>query len=178
MAELNIIVAASTNNVIGKGNDIPWKLPKDMKYFKFITFGSVVIMGRKCWDSIPPRFRPLEHRRNIVVTRNTDFKLDYPNVEVSYDLDKTILEHRFNATNPFFVIGGSEIYKKAFPFADKLYLTRILKDIEGDVYLEGFNPDEWILTEKSDVFNQNGIDFVFEIYVRKKFEIEFALKNF
>lgn len=177
MAQLNIIVAASSNNIIGIDNNIPWMLPTDMKYFKYITFGSTLIMGRKCWDSIPNKFKPLPNRLNVVVTRNTSLNFDYPNTDVENDLEKTLILYKSTFGNPFFVIGGSEIYKVAFPFADKLYLTRILDEIDGTVFLEGFNPEEWNLIEESNVLEENGYKFKFEIYVRKKFEIEKALKQ-
>ena len=177
MAQLNIIVAASANNVIGLDNNIPWRLPTDMKYFKYITFGSTVIMGRKCWDSIPNKFKPLPNRLNVVVTRNTSLNLDYPNTDVENDLEKTLRLYKGTFGNPFFVIGGSEIYKVAFPLADKLYLTRLLDSVDGDVFLEGFNPDEWTLIEESDIMEENGYKFKFEIYIKKKNEIKKAIEH-
>ena len=163
MSRINIIVAASNNNVIGKGNDIPWKLPTDLKNFKQITDGSVVIMGRKCWESLPEKFRPLPNRLNMVVTRNEDFIAN--GCAVYNDLGY-ILNFFYSTDDKadVFVIGGGEIYKAAFSYAEKLHLTRVLTDVEGDVYLEGFDETEWNLISRSDVMEENGYQFVFEYY--------------
>ena len=163
MSRINIIVAASNNNVIGKGNDIPWKLPTDLKNFKQITDGSVVIMGRKCWESLPEKFRPLPNRLNMVVTRNEDFIAN--GCAVYNDLGY-ILNFFYSTDDKadVFVIGGGEIYKAAFSYAEKLHLTRVLTDVEGDVYLEGFDETEWNLISRSDVMEENGHQFVFEYY--------------
>ena len=163
MSNINIIVAVSNNGVIGKGNDIPWRLPTDLKQFKKITDGSVVIMGRKCWDSLPPKFRPLPNRFNIVVTRDEKFK---PNgCAVCNDLGY-IIDFFYSADNKddVFVIGGGEIYKQTFSYASKLHLTRLLGDVEGDILFEGFVPSEWKLISKSDIMEENGFKFVFEYY--------------
>lgn len=163
MSRINIIVAASNNNVIGKGNDIPWKLPTDLKNFKQITDGSVVIMGRKCWESLPEKFRPLPNRLNMVVTKNELYK---PNGCAIYDDLGYLLTffYRSDDNADVFVIGGGQIYKAAFRYAEKLHLTRVLSDVEGDVYLEGFNETEWKLISRSDVMEENGYQFVFEYY--------------
>jgi len=163
MSNINIIVAVSSNNIIGKGNDIPWRLPTDLKNFKRITDGSIVIMGRKCWDSLPPRFRPLPNRLNMVVTRNKEFYNDTCAVYTDlYYLLNLFISAKNN--DDVFVIGGGEIYKKSFPYANKLYLTRILAEIDGDVYLEGFDRTKWKLVNSSDVMEENGYKFVFEYY--------------
>ena len=163
MSTISIIVAASDNNVIGRGNDLPWRLPTDMKYFKEKTLGKKVIMGRKCWDSIPEKFRPLPNRENIVVTRDFSFKAkdslvvhDYEMLLSATKYDKSDIET--------FVIGGAEIYKIAFNYADRLYLTRIEGEVEGDVYLEGFNENDWLLKEQSQVIEENGFKYRFMVY--------------
>ena len=163
MGKLNVLVAASTNNVIGKANTIPWRLPTDMKYFKKITEGHIVIMGRKSWDSLPVKFRPLPNRTNVIVTRNESFKED--GVIVFHDLDYCLNHFQsLDNSDEVFIIGGSEIYKAAFPFADKLYLTRVLAEVDGDVYLEGFDASEWSLASSSEVMEENGLKFIFEVY--------------
>jgi dihydrofolate reductase len=170
MAKLNLIVAASSNNVIGRGNDIPWHLPTDLKNFKKITDGGCVLMGRKCWESIPAKYRPLPNRTNWVFTRDKGYIAkgacvfnDFNNfiMYLAFISDETTLG------KPLFIIGGSEIYKAAFPIVDKVYLTRIHAEIEGDVYLEGFNPDEWVLDKASLIMEENGLKFRFEEYSRK-----------
>ena len=166
MSKINIIVAASNNNVIGKCNDIPWKLPTDLKYFKKITENSTVIMGRKCWESIPEKFRPLPNRINVIATRDSNFKAN--GAITIKDLDNVLNSLKNNdKDNNVFIIGGSEIYKQSFSFADKLYLTRVLADIDGDVYFEGFNESEWVMVNRGDIIEENGLRFVFEYYEKK-----------
>lgn len=163
--EISIIVAASTNNVIGKENGLPWRLPTDMKFFKDKTQGHTVIMGRKSWDSIPAKYRPLPNRINVVMSRDETLKLDC-------DLVSSNLQNVINyfteqsSDDELFIIGGGELYKQAFPMATKLYLTRVLAEVEGDTYLEGFNPEEWTLKSTSVVLIENGFEFVFEEYVK------------
>jgi len=162
---ISIIVAASTNNVIGKENGLPWRLPTDMKFFKDKTQGHTVIMGRKSWDSIPAKYRPLPNRINVVMSRDETLKLDC-------DLVSSNLQNVINyfteqsSDDELFIIGGGELYKQAFPMATKLYLTRVLAEVEGDTYLEGFNPEEWTLKSTSEVLTENGFEFVFEEYVK------------
>ena len=162
---ISIIVAASTNNVIGKENGLPWRLPTDMKFFKDKTQGHTVIMGRKSWDSIPAKYRPLPNRINVVMSRDETLKLDC-------DLVSSNLQNVINyfteqsSDDELFIIGGGELYKQAFPMATKLYLTRVLAEVEGDTYLEGFNPEEWTLKSTSVVLIENGFEFVFEEYVK------------
>lgn len=166
MSRINIIVAVTNNNVIGKGNDMPWHLPSDLKRFKQITEGSCVVMGRKCWESIPEKFRPLPKRVNVVITRNEAFEAK--GAATLSDLDKVLTQLRDNGDeDEVFVIGGSEIYKQAFKYATRLFLTRILAEIDGDVFLEGLNPDEWEYVEGSEIQKENNLSFKFEEYSRK-----------
>lgn len=163
MSKINIIVAASKNMVIGKGNDIPWHIPTDLKSFKKITNNSHVVMGRKCWDSIPEKFRPLPNRVNMVVTRNPNFKA--PGAIVVNDLTNLLEKLKENSEiENVFIIGGSEIYDKSFKYADKLYITRILEEIDGDIILTGLNENDWVLDSSSDILTENGHTFVFEEY--------------
>ncbi len=166
---ISIIVAASTNNVIGKNNDLPWHIPSDLKRFKELTTGKRVIMGRKCWESIPAKFRPLPNRDNIVITR--DYTYVAKGGFVVSDLKQFIFEYSLSSINygpkEDFIIGGAEIYKQFFPIAQKLYLTEVLGEVEGDTYLEGFNPEEWNLTNMSEVLEENGFKFIFKEYVKK-----------
>lgn len=163
--DISIIVAASTNNVIGKENGLPWRLPTDMKFFKDKTQGHTVIMGRKSWDSIPAKYRPLPNRINVVMSRDETLKLDCD--LVSSNLENVIKYFTEQSSDDeLFIIGGGELYKQAFPMASKLYLTRVLAEVEGDTYLEGFNPEEWTLKSTSEVLTENGFQFVFEEYVK------------
>jgi dihydrofolate reductase len=163
--EISIIVAASTNNVIGKENGLPWRLPTDMKFFRDKTIGHTVIMGRKSWDSIPAKYRPLPNRINVVMSRDESLKLDCD--LVSSNLQKVIdYFTEQSSDDELFIIGGGELYKQAFPIATRVYLTRVLAEVEGDTYLEGFNTQEWTLASTSEVLTENGFEFVFEEYVK------------
>jgi dihydrofolate reductase len=163
--EISIIVAASTNNVIGKENGLPWRLPTDMKFFRDKTIGHTVIMGRKSWDSIPAKYRPLPNRINVVMSRDESLKLDCD--LVSSNLQKVIdYFTEQSSDDELFIIGGGELYKQAFPIATRVYLTRVLAEVDGDTYLEGFNPQEWTLASTSEVLTENGFEFVFEEYVK------------
>lgn len=166
MSRINIIVAVTNNMVIGKGNTMPWHLPSDLKNFKRVTQNSCVVMGRKCWESIPEKFRPLPNRLNVVLTRDENFKAD--GAATLSNLERTITNLKNNGDDDeVFVIGGAQIYKDAFPFAERLFITRILADIDGDIILEGLNIDEWELIEDTDTMTENGFNFKFEEYKRK-----------
>ncbi len=167
MSRINIIVAATKNMVIGKGNDMPWSLPSDLKYFKQITGGHCVIMGRKCWESIPPKFRPLPNRLNIVLTKNEQYEA--LGATILSDVDQVLQDFKNNGNDDdIFVIGGAQIYKEAFKYADKLYLTQIDAELEGDTFLEGFNLAEWKLITASESKVENGLSFKFEVYEKNK----------
>lgn len=161
---INIIVATSTNFVIGKDNDLPWHLPTDMKYFKDTTKGHMVVMGRKCWESIPEKFRPLPNRKNIVMTRDTSYVAN--GAVISHDLEQLLVSHE-NSHEQVFIIGGAELYKAAFKYANRLFLTQIYSKVEGDVYLEGLVLKNWSLVEGSEFHEENGFKFRFELYEKK-----------
>ena len=163
IGSVSIIVAASSNLVIGKDNDIPWNIPTDLKSFKKITGNFPVIMGRKCWESIPEKYRPLPNRPNIVLSRNPDYKAE--GAEVRRHLDLAISDQLWSYEETF-IIGGSHIYKEGFKYATKLYMTEVLQEIEGDVKLEGYNPLEWKITSSSEVMEENGYKFRFNEYER------------
>lgn len=166
ISDISIMVAATTNMVIGNGNSIPWHLPTDLKYFKEKTSGKTIIMGRKCWESIPDKFRPLPNRTNVVLTRNNDYEAN--GAEIMHNLVEALEIYVHNDKDEVFIIGGGQIYKEGFAYANKLYLTEIYdSNIEGDVYLEGFNPDEWVLDNISDKMVENDLTFQFKIYTRK-----------
>jgi dihydrofolate reductase len=158
---INIIVAMSNNFVIGKNNTLPWHLPTDLKYFKDTTKGHTVVMGRKCWESIPENYRPLPNRKNIVVSRNKDYVAK--GAIVINDLEQ-ILSSNENNFEQIFIIGGAELYKEAFKYANKLFLTQIFQDVDGDIILEGLNSKDWCLYEGSEIYEENGFKFRFELY--------------
>jgi len=163
MSKIAIIVAASKNMVIGKNNDLPWNLPTDLKSFKRLTQGHTLIMGRLCWESIPEKNRPLPNRENIVITR--DVKYVAIGAIVGHDLESLLEAFKNDGKDDYvIVIGGGQIYKDSFKYADKLYLTQILEEVEGDTYLEGFNLDEWELLDESEIYLENDNSFRFKIF--------------
>lgn len=134
---ISMIVARSRNHVIGRDNQMPWKISADLQFFKNVTMGHPVIMGRKTWESIG---RPLPGRRNIVVSRNADLKLT--GAEVVHSLDAALAT--LNEFPRVFVIGGEQLFTQAFPKADRLYITEIDIDVDGgDTFFEVPNQSEW-----------------------------------
>jgi len=138
---ISLIAALARNGVIGKDNDLPWSLPDDMKYFMQTTKGHHIIMGRKNYDSIPEKFRPLPNRTNIVVTRQKD--LDLAGCKVVNSLESAVQIASAASEPELFIIGGSTIYKLGLPIANRLYLTEIDADLDGDTYFPAFNRTEW-----------------------------------
>jgi dihydrofolate reductase len=133
---LSIIVAADRNNVIGKDNALIWHLPNDLRYFKEKTTGHAVIMGRRTFDSVG---KPLPNRRNIIITRNTGFKAEGCEVVTSLEAALALM----NPDEENFIVGGEEIYRQALPLADRVYLTRIHHEFEGDRHFPELGP-EWV----------------------------------
>lgn len=164
MARINIIVAATENGVIGNNNDLPWYLPTDLKSFKSITENHIVVMGRKCWESIPDKFRPLTNRLNIVLSREVGYKAK--GALVYNNMISVINDYRLNDKD-IFIIGGGQIYKESFGLADTLYLTEIKGDVKGDTFLKGYNKDDWELIDKSNIVSENGFEFTFNKYKSK-----------
>ncbi len=138
---ISLIAAVSENNVIGKNNDLPWHLPADMKFFKDKTMSHCVVMGRKNFDSIPDRFRPLSGRTNIIVTRQKDFSAE--GVKVAHSIDEAIQLAKDSGENECFIIGGGEIFRQSVDKSDKIYLTRIHHHIDGDVFFPELNKRDW-----------------------------------
>ena len=138
---VSMIAALSKNRVIGKHNDLPWHLPDDMKYFMQTTKGHHTIMGRKNYESIPEKFRPLPNRTNIVVTRQHSFKA--PGCIVVNSVERGLDISRDNGEREVFIIGGAEIYGVGIPHADRLYLTEIDAVIDGDTFFPEFDKRAW-----------------------------------
>lgn len=131
-----IIAAHSSNRVIGKDNKLPWRLPADMEFFSKHTTGHNVIMGRKTWESIPPKFKPLPNRRNIVISKTLESECVEDGVDIFPELQLAI-----DSCNEgkIFICGGSEIYKLALPIATELYLTEVHCRIDGDTFFPEFD---------------------------------------
>ena len=166
-----LIAAVARNGVIGHGNGLLWKLPEDMAFFKRTTFGNPVIMGRKTWESIPPRFRPLPGRTNIVVTRQAGWQAD--GAVVAHGFEQALeLALESVAPNPHglraFVIGGAELYALALPHADELVLTEIDRDYTGDARFPDWPRNHFVETarEKHHAAAPNDFDFAFVDYRR------------
>lgn len=140
--QVKLIVAVSKNNVIGKNNDLIWHLPADMRFFTQTTKGSVVIMGRRNWDSIPLKYRPLSERINVVVTRNQNFS--HPDCLVFHDLKEAINVSK-KEIKPIFIIGGGQIYKEAIEkdLVDEMFITHIDAAFDGDTWFPSFDLKEW-----------------------------------
>lgn len=133
---LGLIWAQSRNGIIGRGGVLPWHLPEDLAHFKTLTLGGAVVMGRRTWDSLPPRFRPLPGRPNVVVTRQPGWNA--PGASVAHTVEDALRL----APEPVWVIGGLEIFSLALPLADVLEVTEINADVEGDTVAPVI-PDGW-----------------------------------
>jgi len=162
-----LIAAMSENRVIGKDNDIPWKMPVDMKFFRETTDGHPLIVGRKTFESFGSM--PLPNRRNIVITRNRDY--DANGAEVVRNLDEA-LELVQKETGEIFIGGGEQVYYAALPYADRIYLTTIHTEVEGDTYFPDFHKGSYIETHKLfvEADERNPYDCTFRRYDLKTFE--------
>jgi dihydrofolate reductase len=153
--KISLIAALSTNRVIGRDNKLPWYLPTDMKYFKKITSGKPVIMGRKTYDSIG---RPLPKRKNIVIT-GSPWKINSDSVLAVETIFKALSEAKKDSPEEIFFIGGGEIYKQTIDLADKLYLTVVEIQIEGDAFFPDYSNFGHISWQEK--HHENGLDFCF-----------------
>jgi len=166
--KLAIIVAAAKNGVIGRNNQLPWHLPQDLKYFKAVTLGKPVIMGRKTYESIG---KPLPGRTNIVITRNKDW-VAAEGVVVTNSFDQALLEAQKvldSAASDFdeaMVIGGAEIYRAALQFADRVYLTRVDAEPEGDAFFAALDEAEWGLESTAAGDEAAPVPHEFLVYTR------------
>jgi dihydrofolate reductase len=165
--ELVIIAAVARNRVIGKDNRLLWNIPEDMAHFKALTAGHTVVMGRKTWESLPPRFRPLPGRRNIVISRQADYTA--PGAEVADSLENALklastqgpaADSMVAAT--VFIIGGEQIYRQAMAVADRLEITEVDLEPEGDAWFPEIAAVDWERTAKIE-----GAGFTFVSWCRK-----------
>lgn len=151
--------------MIGLNNRLPWRLPRDLRFFKEKTTHQTIIMGRKTFDSIG---KPLPNRKNIVLSRSGgDFP---PEIEVVSDINKILEWNQADPEKEYFVIGGAKIYEQMLPFADRMYITWIDHAFQGDTYFPQFSEAEWELTakEREEKDEKNPYDFYFLQYDRKK----------
>jgi dihydrofolate reductase len=157
--QLHLILARARNGVIGKGNALPWHLPEDMAHFKRVTMGCPVIMGRKTWDSLPARFRPLPGRVNVVVTRQSGWRENGAQPASSLREALLFCEQFKNV----WIIGGTELYAQALPFANTAVVTEIDADYDGDAFAPQFGP-QWVETARETHTTINGLPFSFVTY--------------
>jgi dihydrofolate reductase len=160
---LSLIAAVPRNGAIGKGNALLWHEPEDLKHFRRVTMGAPVIMGRKTWDSLPGRFRPLPGRRNVVITRNPQWQAEGADAVASIETALRLLDGMPRA----FVIGGAEIYALALPYADELELTEIDAELPGDVFFPAWDRTRFEITSQEPRVDASGRGFAFTTYKRK-----------
>lgn len=160
---VSFVVAADEGNVIGSNNQLPWHLPNDLKYFKNLTWGMPILMGRKTFDSIG---KPLQGRKNIVITRSADWQHD--GVAVVHSIEAALQLAQQDDVKEIFVIGGAEIFKTAYAYAGRIYLTRVHHHFEGDVLLQQINGEEWKLVRKvhCTADEKNAYPHTFEVWER------------
>lgn len=157
--KIHLIWAQARGGVIGRDNTIPWRLPEDMAHFKARTFGHPVIMGRRTWDSIPAKFRPLPGRRNIVVSRDPSWQAD--GAERAPGLTEALA--LCSQSNEVWVVGGAQIYAQALPLAHRALVTEIELDVQGDAFAPAL-PANWRETARERHTAASGIEYSFVTY--------------
>ncbi|ASS71490.1 dihydrofolate reductase [Bacillus atrophaeus] len=159
---ISFIFAMDENRLIGKNNDLPWRLPNDLAYFKKVTTGHAIVMGRKTFESIG---RPLPNRKNIVVT-SAD-KAEFPGCTVVRTIEDVLTT--VSDAEECFVIGGAQLYQALFPYADRLYMTKIHHTFDGDRFFPEFNEDEWkLISEEQGIKDEkNPYNYEFLVYEKK-----------
>lgn len=160
--KISIIVAIAKNNVIGKDNQLIWHLPADLKHFKNLTTGHHIIMGRKTFESIG---KPLPNRTSIIITRQKDYAFE--GCITAGSLEEALTKVKYD--DEIFIIGGGEIYAQAMPVADKLYITKIEQEFEGDIVFPEISPEIWQLTEQveHEPDEKNRYNYSFCEYIKK-----------
>ncbi len=158
---LSLIVAKAENNVIGKDNKLLWHLPEDLKRFKNLTTGHTIIMGRKTFESLG---RVLPNRKHVVFTQNPNFKVDDVNVKIVHSLSD--IQEYVEDKNENFVIGGEKIYNLLMPYVNKMYITEIHKDFDGDTFFPNVDLESWKETSREKM-NADDFDYDFVVYERK-----------
>lgn len=160
---LAILAAVSANHVIGLNNSLPWHLPADLKHFKQLTTGHIVVMGRRTFDSIG---KPLPDRINVVLSRQCDF--DVPGIITVRSIQE-VLDHFTNDDRQIFVIGGAEIYRQTLPLCQRLYLTEIQQDFTGDTFFPEYDRNSWLEVSREihHTTDENSLEYHFVVLDRK-----------
>ena len=161
--KLGLVYARARNGVIGKGGTLPWHLPEDLAHFKQVTLGCPVIMGRRTWDSLPPRFRPLPGRQNVVITRRTHWSEQGATRASSLAEALALCRDQPH----LWVIGGAEIFAQAMPLAHTIEVTEIDKDFDGDVFAPPLGP-EWVAARRESHVSASGVGYSFVTYIHKE----------
>jgi dihydrofolate reductase len=161
---LSVIASVARNGGIGKGNELLWRESADLKRFRAVTMGCPVIMGRRTWESLPARFRPLPGRRNIVVTRDRAWRVEGADAADSLDAALALARPAPKA----FVIGGAQLYALALPRADELMLTEIDADLDADTFFPVWDRAAFVQTSREDHVSAQGLPYRFATYQRKQ----------
>lgn len=162
---ISIIVAVAENGVIGRGGQLPWHLSADLQRFKRLTMGHTIVMGRRTWESIG---RPLPGRRTIVVSRQPDYRIDAMHVATAVSLDDALQSAASSGDDEAFVIGGAELYREGILRADRLHVTRVRANVEGDTRFPDVQWNQWqfVTAEEHSADDRNDHPFAFEVYER------------
>ena len=161
---LEIVAAVARGGVIGRDGELPWRLPEDLARFRELTTGHAVVMGRRTWDSLPDRIRPLPGRRNVVVTRSPSWLDDGAERAGSIDEALALLA----AEERVFVIGGGAIFAEALPLADELHLTEIDVDVDGDTYFPEWERQAFEELSREERVAADGTPLAFVSYRRRR----------
>lgn len=165
--KLALICAMAENRVIGRNNALPWHLSEDLKYFKRVTMGCSIIMGRRTWESIG---RPLPGRTNIVVTSNPDYQAD--GARVVHSLEEAIALTEavalIDGAEEAFIIGGADLYRRALPLADRFHLTRVHAEVDGDTELAAFDESQWQEISRQDFAHSETNPYDYSICVLER----------
>jgi dihydrofolate reductase len=161
-SRIGLVWARSTTGVIGADGDMPWHLPEDLAHFRQVTGGSTVVMGRRTWESIPERFRPLPGRRNIVLTRDETWHAE--GADVVHDL-AAALDTGMDSDEQLWIMGGGQVYAAAMPFADRIAETQIDVDVAGDTVAPEIGP-EWEAAAEPWQESRTGLRYRFVTWTR------------
>jgi dihydrofolate reductase len=161
--KVSLVAAVAQGGVIGRDGVLPWRLPEDMAHFREVTMGHPVLMGRRTWESLPTRFRPLPGRRNVVLTRDPGWSAEGAERAGSLEGALRLVEGAERVS----VIGGGEVFAAALPLADELLLTEIDLDIEGDTFFPDWDRDAFRAESREEHVSEDGIPFAFVRYARR-----------
>ena len=154
---LSVILAFTTNFLIGVDNKLPWHIPEDLKRFRELTTGKTVVMGRKTWDSLPDKVRPLPNRKNVILASSNDIQ-ESDSVKVIRTVDEI---HGLAKTEEVFVIGGHNLFNMMFPYTARIYLTFIMKKIHGNIFVDPTIVEDRRVVEESEIKQHGDIRYKF-----------------